>query len=295
MRDANAQDRRRPRPALASEPQVELPNEEDAIEAVVEGKADLAYTVAMESCRRSSSRDFKDIKLERLIAEVTDAEIDEALEHDRRAEPAVRRRRARAPRPRTATRSRSPSPARSTARRSRAAPATTSPCIIGSDSFIPGFEEQLVGINGGREAHRQGDVPADLPEGRSCRQGRRLRRHGEVDRGAAAVTIDDEFAKPLGMEFARQAPRDGEGPHRPASTPRMRGRSSSASCSTRSTSATSSSCRRRWSSRSSRTSGRRSRTTSSSRAAPSRTKAPPKKRRRPNTARSPSAACGSAW
>ena len=65
---------------LAMEPQVKLPTEEGAIEAVIEGKADLAYTVAMEILPKIELADFKDIKLERLAAEVADAEIDEAVE-----------------------------------------------------------------------------------------------------------------------------------------------------------------------------------------------------------------------
>ena len=36
------------------------------------------------------------------------------------------------------------------------------PVVIGSQSFIPGFEEQLVGIKAGESAHRQGAVPGEL-------------------------------------------------------------------------------------------------------------------------------------
>src|ERR1044072_220738 len=65
------------RPAM--EPQVNLPTEEAAINALGEGKADLDYSVAMEVLPKIELADFKDIKLERLVAEVTDAEIDEAV------------------------------------------------------------------------------------------------------------------------------------------------------------------------------------------------------------------------
>jgi hypothetical protein len=115
------------------EPQVTLPTEQGAVEQVIEGKADLAYTVAIEILPKIELADFKGIQLERLNAEVTDAEVDEALakiaEQSRPFRP-----KARAPRPRTATASPSTSPARSTARRSRAAPAATSRCMIGSGS-----------------------------------------------------------------------------------------------------------------------------------------------------------------
>ena len=46
---------------------------------MVEGKADLDYSVAMEILPKIELAPFKDIALERLTAEVTEAEIDEAI------------------------------------------------------------------------------------------------------------------------------------------------------------------------------------------------------------------------
>src|SRR5262245_27802781 len=64
---------------LAMEPQVKLPTEEAAIAAVVEGKADLDYSVAMEILPKIELASFKDIALEKPVAEVADTEIDEAI------------------------------------------------------------------------------------------------------------------------------------------------------------------------------------------------------------------------
>src|SRR5581483_11394384 len=61
---------------LATEPKV-VPDE--GVEAVIEGKTDLAYKVEIEIVPPIALTDFKGIKLERLTAEVTDAEVDEAL------------------------------------------------------------------------------------------------------------------------------------------------------------------------------------------------------------------------
>src|SRR3954449_10225237 len=79
VRDANAKIVSDHNLRLAMEPQVKLPTEEDAIKAVVDGKADLDYSVAMEVLPKIELADFKDIQLDRLTAEVTDAEIDEAI------------------------------------------------------------------------------------------------------------------------------------------------------------------------------------------------------------------------
>ena len=59
---------------LATEPKIVLPPEEGAVEGIIAGKADLAYTVEMEIVPPIALADFKTIKLERLTALVEDAE-----------------------------------------------------------------------------------------------------------------------------------------------------------------------------------------------------------------------------
>src|SRR5215467_10735082 len=79
VRDANAKIVSDHNLRLAMEPQVKLPTDEEAVKALVEGKADLDYSVAMEVLPKIELADFKDIKLERLVADVAEPEIDEAV------------------------------------------------------------------------------------------------------------------------------------------------------------------------------------------------------------------------
>ena len=65
---------------LAIEPKVVLPSEKEAVDEVIEGKSDLAYTVEMEIVPAITLADFKTMKLTRLTAEVTDAEIDQTMQ-----------------------------------------------------------------------------------------------------------------------------------------------------------------------------------------------------------------------
>jgi len=58
---------------------VTLPEEQGAVEQVIAGKSDLAYTVAIEILPTIELADFKGIQLERMNAEVTETEVDEAL------------------------------------------------------------------------------------------------------------------------------------------------------------------------------------------------------------------------
>src|SRR5688572_26284394 len=64
---------------LVREPQVKLPEEKDAVEQVIEGKTDLAYTVAIEILPPIELADFKGIKLERQTAEVAEVQVEDAV------------------------------------------------------------------------------------------------------------------------------------------------------------------------------------------------------------------------
>src|SRR5216684_2651908 len=64
---------------LAMEPKVTLPEAEGEVNAVVEGKADLAYSVAIEILPKIELADFSTIALEKLTAEVTDEEVEAAV------------------------------------------------------------------------------------------------------------------------------------------------------------------------------------------------------------------------
>ena len=110
---------------LAQEPKVELPTDQAAIEAALEARGDLNFKVALEVLPKFEIGAFDDISLERPVAEVEHADVEQAL--DRLAD--NRRTFADKPegrRPKTATASPSISSARSAANRSKAARARIS-------------------------------------------------------------------------------------------------------------------------------------------------------------------------
>src|SRR5271155_4119949 len=59
---------------LAIQPKVVLPTDQAAVESVIEGKSDLAYTVEMEIVPPIVLADFKTLNLTRQVAEVSDEE-----------------------------------------------------------------------------------------------------------------------------------------------------------------------------------------------------------------------------
>src|SRR5205085_7383470 len=184
---------------LAMEPQVKLPTEENAINAVVEGKADLDYSVAMEILPKIELADFKDVKLERLVAEVTEAEIDEAVnniaEQNRpfllKAEGAEAASGDKVMISFTGSIDGVPF---------EGGTGEDIAVVIGSNSFIPGFEEQLTGIKAGenrtvKALFPQNYLKADLAgkEAEFAVTAKSLDAPGDVK-------VDNDFAKQLGME-----------------------------------------------------------------------------------------------
>src|SRR5205085_3075196 len=111
-------------------------------------KADLDYSVAMEILPKIELADFKDIELERLSAEVIDAEIDEAIkvisDQNRPFLPKAEGTAAESGDKVTIsfTGTIDGAPFEGGAGEDIAV-------MIGSNTFIPGFEEQLTGIKAG--------------------------------------------------------------------------------------------------------------------------------------------------
>ena len=72
--------------------------------------------------------------------------------------------------------------------------------VIGSDTFIPGFEEQLLGVAAGERR----EVEATFPEAYATRKLAGQKANFDVTVKAVAapepLAIDDEFAKSLGVE-----------------------------------------------------------------------------------------------
>jgi trigger factor len=181
---------------LATEPKVTLPSEEGAVESIISGKADLAYTVELEIVPAITLADFKTIKLERLVSEVTDAEVDEALQ-------------------RIADQNK-PFAAKSEGAEKgdrvvisykgmiggepfEGGTGDDAPVLIGSGTFIPGFEDQLVGI----KADENRTLNIKFPDNYHAPLAGKDATFEVTAKSVEApgtVTIDEDFAKALGLE-----------------------------------------------------------------------------------------------
>jgi len=182
---------------LAVEPKVVLPTEEGAVEGVIEGRADLAYTVEMEIVPAITLADFKSIKLTHLTAEVSDEQIDKALQTI-----------ADQNRPFVAKQEGAANGDRVTLNFEgslegvpfEGGSGEDVPLIMGAGQFIPGFEDNLAGLKAGDTKTFEVKFPDDYRATHLAGKNATFAATIKAVEAPGAVTIDDEFAKTLGAE-----------------------------------------------------------------------------------------------
>ena len=182
---------------LATEPKVVLPTEEGAVEGVIAGKSDLDYTVEIEIVPPITLADFKTIKLERLTADVSDAEIDEAVQKI-----------AEQNRPFNAKSEGAEKGDRVTlsfqgtmeGKPFEGGSGDDVPLVLGSGQFIPGFEDHLNGIKAGESRTFDIKFPDNYPAASVAGKDATFAVTAKTVEAPGSVTVDDEFAKTLGLE-----------------------------------------------------------------------------------------------
>jgi len=182
---------------LAVEPKVVLPTEQGAVEGVIEGKTDLSYTVEMEIVPAITLADFKNIKLTRLTAEVSDEEIEKALQTI-----------ADQNRPFVAKTEGAANGDRVTINFEGSLEGTPFeggtgedvPLVMGAGQFIPGFEENLAGLKAGESKTFDVKFPDDYRATHLAGKNATFAVTVKAVEAPGQVTIDDEFAKTLGVE-----------------------------------------------------------------------------------------------
>ena len=184
---------------LAMEPKVTIPNEETEVAKVIGGQSDLAYTVALEILPKIELGDFKGLKLEREVADVSDAQVDEAL--GKIAEQN-----------------------RPFADKGEGAKVESGDRVVidftgsldgvqfeggtggdvgvnvGSGTFIPGFEDQLIGITAGEKRKVKVTFPANYMNAQLAGKDAEFDVTAKSIEAPGTVTLDDAFAKSLGLE-----------------------------------------------------------------------------------------------
>jgi trigger factor len=186
---------RKERPAF--QPDIKLPEDQAAVERIIEGASDLEYTMSFEILPKIELADLKSITLQKEVAEPEAADVQNAIERLLKANVSYEPKEA---------------PAEKDDRLSidykgsvggepfEGGSGEDAYVMIGSGRFIPGFEEGLVGALPGEKR----DVRVTFPEDYQAKHlaGKEAIFDVQVKEVARPIEAkaDDEFAKSMGLE-----------------------------------------------------------------------------------------------
>src|SRR5207245_799212 len=184
---------------LATEPKITMPTEQKEVEELLTGKTDLTYTVAIEVVPTIQLADFKSFSVEKPVVDVSDSDVDEAIK-------------------RIADQSR-PYAAKAEGAKAENGDRVTInfkgtiegvpfdggtgegiQVVIGAGKFKPRSEEQLIGIGAGETRTLKVSYPKNYSSEKLAGQPAEFETTATAIEAPGETTIDDEFAKTLGLE-----------------------------------------------------------------------------------------------
>jgi trigger factor len=178
----------------AMQPKVAMTEDEGEATQVLEGRADLTFTLAYEVLPTFELGDYKGLKIERPIADVAEEDLEAAL-----------RRLAESARSFTAVEREARSGDRVSFNYTgktdgEAFESNSTAIVLGSGQFIPGFEEALEGVRAGDAKTIDVTFPESYPAPNLAGKPASF----DVTVGEVAepveIALDDEFARRLGLE-----------------------------------------------------------------------------------------------
>jgi len=184
---------------LATEPKITMPTEQAEVEELLNGKTDLTYTVAIEVVPAIALADFKTFQVEKPVADVSDSDVDEAI---KRIADSNRGYADKGEGAKAASGDRVTINFKGTIN-GEAFEGGTGEGIqvaIGSNTFIPGFEEQLIGIGANETRTLKVSFPKNYMSEKLAGQPAEFETTATLIEAPQDLTIDDEFAKTLGLE-----------------------------------------------------------------------------------------------
>jgi len=182
---------------LAHEPQIQFPESQEEVEKAMEAKGDLAFTVALEVLPVFELADLSDVTVKKRVADVTDAEITESLE-------------------RMAKQNRSFEPKEGAAvdgdrvvvdfvgridgTEFEGGKGEDIRVELGSNTFIPGFEDQLLGLKAGDTKLVKVTFPVNYMAAHLAGKDAEFDVTVKEIEAPGELKIDDEMAKGFGMD-----------------------------------------------------------------------------------------------
>lgn len=184
----------------AAEPKIDFAGDKDEMEKAFEGQADFAFTVALEILPKIEIGGFDEIEIERLVADVADAEIDEVL--NRLAE----QNRAYTPKEGDAVVAANGDQVtldfvgKIGGEAFEGGSGENIDLVLGSGGFIPGFEAQVEGMTSGESRTLSVTFPENYSSAKLAGQPATFDVTLKGVAAPAEIKIDDELAKAFGLE-----------------------------------------------------------------------------------------------
>ena len=182
---------------LAQEPQIQFPEDKESIEKAMDAKADLAFTVALEVLPSFEILDVSDVTITKPVAEVTDAEVNESLERmAKQNQPFEAKDGAAEKGDRVVV----DFVGRIDGEEFQGGAGQDIRVDLGSNSFIPGFEDQLLGAKAGDARLVKVTFPANYSAAHLAGKDAEFDVTVKEVQAPGEVRIDDAFATGFGME-----------------------------------------------------------------------------------------------
>ncbi len=199
---------RKERPAL--QPDIKLPEDQAAVERMIEGAADLEYTMSFEVLPKIELTDLKSITLEKEVAEPEPEDVEKSVKRLLEANVAYEAKEGAAE---AGDRLTIDFKGSIDGVAFEGGTGEDAYVVLGSNRFIPGFEDALIGAKGGEKRDIQVTFPDDYQAAHLAGKGADFEVNVKEVAAPTEAKADDEFAKTLGLESLRKARR---GHSRPA-------------------------------------------------------------------------------
>ena len=185
----------------AFQPKVTLPEDEAEVEKIFDGTADLAYTLTFEVLPDVEVMDLSSLTLERPVTAITEKDIDEAIDRILATNQNFKPKKAAA---KKGDRVVIDFVGKIDGKAFEGGTADDAPIVLGVGGFIPGFEEGLTGAKAGDERDIEGTFPEEYGEASLAGKTAHFAVKVKEVAGPETPTLDEEFAKSLGVESVAQ-------------------------------------------------------------------------------------------
>lgn len=178
----------------AMQPKVAMSEDEAAALEVLEGRADLSYTLEYEVLPTYELGDFKGLKIERPVVDVKPEEVEQRLQQvAESARPYVLVERGAKTDDRVSFEY-------SASTDGKVFETNTTSIVIGSGQFIPGFEDALIGTKAGEKKTIELTFPENYPAAHLAGKPASFEVTIKEVSEPGELVVDDEFAKKVGVE-----------------------------------------------------------------------------------------------